>query len=89
VNKKTVPNLTHQAETSAESISGGMTQGEAMQRLIALQARDRAAGLPMAPMAVAPWPWPDRPETSHERLKRRHPGLTDETIDELTDLHGG
>jgi hypothetical protein len=88
VNKKTVPNLTHQAETSAESISGGMTQGEAMQRVIALQARQRASGEPIVPLNVAAEP-SQKSETYHEVLKRENPGLTDETIDELTDLHGG
>jgi hypothetical protein len=70
-----------------KSISGGMTEREAMQILIDLQARDRASGIPMAPLNVAA-ELPQEYETAYDRLKRDHPGLTDAEIDELAALHG-
>jgi len=73
MNKKTVP-----------SVSGGMTQGEAMQRVIALR---KASGASAAPLNVAPWP--PAYESLYDYWKRKFPGLTDEKIDEMLALIGG
>ncbi len=73
---------------SSPSVSGGMIEAEAMQRVIDLQAKLRESGGPGQPLSAVAEPSP-RSETADERRERLWPGLTAEDEAEMAALIGG